>query len=590
MRTVRHILVTFGTIITVAVIIFGIGLWNFRTRALYTKEQAKMTLTDAAKAMKNGDPGKAGLYLASISDELRELNATFAVWGKFVPFLKNAITQLHEAQGLADASVDVAHDLDYLKREGAQLMLGGKGNEFIAALKRLKGNIEKIAPAAQKEQVYEALTVIDAATAWLDRETPHNLVILFQNPSEIRPGGGFLGSFAQLTLHKASMTGLEVQDIYDLDGQLTKNVIPPVPLQRLTTKWGARDANWFPDYPTSARKVMQFLEDSRIFRDRGIRFSGAIAINVNVLKDILEITGPMDIPQDDGSTMTVTADTFLAEVQNDVETKQNKGILKKTTPVLFAKLNVLDDAGKKALVAAIAKRFTNKDVMAYFSDPLLESFMQRMGAGGELYQTPADFSGGYLSVNLANIAGGKADAYTENSILVDETVNRDGTIVSTTRLTRTHRGDTRTERFYNVPNRTYIRFLTAPGTTLTKLEGGYDRTIKPVIDYAQAKYEIDPDLAGDIGKEVFPTWLDLDPGKTKIITATYARQSLLTFDAPETPYQFVFDKQSGVDGSLDITLHAPAGMVWKDSGSATFSYYTDNPPARVILDLTLVRK
>ncbi len=321
-----------------------------------------------------------------------------------------------------------------------------------------------------------------------------------------------------------------------------------------------------------------------------MRFSGAIAINVNILKDILEITGPLDIPQDDGSTMTVTADTFVAELQNDVETKQNKGIVKKATPALFAKLNTLDDTGKKALVAAIAQRFTNKDIMAYFTDPLLESFMQRSGAGGELYPTPADFSGSYLSISLANIAGGKTDAYTENSITINEIVSRDGTIADTVTLTRFHQGDTRPERFYNTPNRTYIRFLAAPGTTLTKLSGGYERDIKPVIDYARATYAVDPDLMGDMGKATFPTWLDLDPGATKTVTATYSRQSSLTFDGAETPYRFVFDKQSGVDGILDVTLHAPAGMVWKDSGSAMFSYYTDNPPARVILDLTLVRK
>ncbi len=238
MRTIKHILVACGAAITVVAIVFGIGLWNFRTRALYTKEKAKVTLTSAVEAMKNGDAGQAGLYFASIRDQLRDLNATFALWQRVVPFLENAATQLKDAQGLADASVNVARDLDYLKREGARLVLGGKGNEFIAALKRLKGNIEKIAPTANKEQVYAALTVIDAATAWLDQDTAQNVLILFQNPSEIRPAGGFLGSFAQLTLHKGSMTGLEVQDIYDLDGQLTKNVVPPVPLQRLTTKWG----------------------------------------------------------------------------------------------------------------------------------------------------------------------------------------------------------------------------------------------------------------------------------------------------------------------------------------------------------------
>ena len=589
MGTLRHILVACFLIALVIAGVFAIGLWNFRTRALYVKDHARMTLTDAADAMKAADPGRAGLYLSTIRDQVRELNATLGVWRRFVPFLDGAATKLTAAQGLADASVEVANDLDFLKRDGARLMLNRKGDEFLKALARLRENIAKIAPAANKEEAYAALAAIDAASSWLGQNDPQNVLVLFQNPSEIRPGGGFLGSFAHLTLDHASLTNLEVQDIYDPDGQMVKKIIPPVPLQRLTPNWGARDANWFPDYPASAKKVAQFLEDSRIFRDRNIRFSGAIAINVSVLKDILEITGPLDIPQPDGSVMTVSADTFLAELQNDVETKQSKGVLKQATPALFAKLDTLGDAEKKALAERVAGRFANKDVMAHFADPILESFVRRMGAAGELYPTPPDFAGGYLSVANANIAGGKADAYTAQSIALDETVNRDGTIADALTITRTHRGDTRTEPFYNVKNRTYVQILTVPGTELGSFEGGYSRDIKPTVDYAKAGYAIDPDLMGDPGKRIFPTWLDLDPGTAKTIVAKYARDAKLAFDAPETPYRFVFDKQSGVDGPFDLALHAPAGMLWKETGKGVFEYHTDNAPARIILDLTLTR-
>ena len=590
MRTLRHILIACALTGISLGIVFAVGLWNFRTRALYTKDHAKIVLTDAAGAMKDMDPGRAGLYLTTLKDQLRALNATLSLWRQFVPFLDGAAAQLHAAQGLADASVDVAQGLDYLKRNGARLILNGKGPEFIAALKRLHKNIAAVAPTADKEQVYAAQTAIDAAIAWLDAGDAQNVVILFQNPSEIRPGGGFLGSFAHITLNHASMTSLEVQDIYDPDGQMTQKIIPPVALQRLTPNWGARDANWFPDFPTSARKVMHFLEDSRIYRDRHVTFSGTIAINITLLRDILDITGPLEIPADDGTTMTLSADTFLADLQTDVETKQSKGILKQATPALFAKLDTLDESQKKRLVEAVAARFANKDIMAYFRDPALESFAKRMGAAGELYPTPPDFAGGYMSVADANIAGGKADAYTAQSIALDETVNRDGTVADALTVVRAHHGGERAEPFYRAMNRTYMQILAAPLSALSRIEGGYDRDIVPTLDYAKAGYATDPDLAGDPGKAIFATWLDLEPGATKTISASWTRNAGLSFDAPRTPYRFVFDKQSGVNGPLDVTLHAPAGMLWTDSGTDTFAYHADNPPARVTLDLTLMRR
>ncbi len=590
MRTLKHLFIAFVALATLAAVIFGIGLWNFRERALRTKGDMRVTAMKAAQAMKDMEPHRAGLYLAMIQGQLAQLNEALSLWRGFIPFLGSVADELHGAQGLANASVEIADDLDFLKRNGTQLILTGKGPEFIAALKRLRANIERVAPTANKEEVYAALSMIDASIAWLDARETQNILVLFQNPSEIRPGGGFLGSFAHLSLNHASLTSLEVQDIYDPDGQLVDKIIPPIPLQKLTTNWGARDANWFADYPTSARKVMRFLEASRIYRDRNMRFSGAIAINVNLIGDVLAITGPLEIPQADGTTLTLDAETFVAALQEDVETKQSKGIVKQATPALFAKLSSLDDEGKKALVTAIGKRIANKDVMAYFGNPVMEAYMQGLGAGGELYPTPERFPGSYLAVVYANIAGGKTDAYATQSLTLDETVHRDGTVVDRLTIERTNGGNVRTERWYNAMSRTYVQLMTAPRTTLTSLTGGYSRDIKPAIDYAKAGYVSDPDLAADGGKETFSTWIDIDPGQTKTISASYSRETGLTFDALETPYTFVFDKQSGIDGPLTATFHAPNGMVWKESGASTFTYATENPPARVSIPLTVIRR
>ncbi len=590
MRTLKHLLVAFCALAAILALVFGIGLWNFRARALSMKSEMRVTAGKAAQAMKDIEPHRAGLYLSMIQNQLGQLDAALSLWRGFVPFLGSVAEELRGAQGLANASAGIVHDLDFLKRNGAQLILTGKGPEFIAALTRLRANIELVAPTANKEEAYAALSMIDASIAWLDTAETQNVLILFQNPSEIRPGGGFLGSFAHLMLNRASLASLEVQDIYDPDGQLAEKVIPPLALQKLTTNWGARDANWFADYPTSARKVIRFLEASRIYRDRNMRFSGAIAINVNLIGDILRITGPLELPQEDGTMLTLDAETFVAALQEDVETQQNKGIVKQATPALFAKLSSLGDDGKKALVLAIGARIANKDVMAWFANPVITAYMQSLGAGGELYPTPERFPGSYLSVVYSNIAGGKTDAYATQSLTLEETLNRDGTVLDTLAIERTNGGNARTERWYNAMSRTYVQLLTAPGTALISLTGGYSRDIKPAIDYAKAGYSADPDLAADGGKATFSTWIDIDPGERKTITASYSRETSLSFDGEETPYSFVFDKQSGIDGAFTATFHAPQGMIWKESGTDTFAYATDNPPARVVIPLTVIRR
>jgi len=590
MRTVRHICIACALTFGGLGIIFAVGLWNLKVRADSAQIEARVRLARAEAALKDMEPGHAALYLELIRSELRGLNDTMGLWRRFIPFLSGTAATLEHATGLADLSVDIARDLDFVKREGAGLMLAGKGADFIAALSRLSTSIATVAPVAGTPHAYEAITMLDASIAWLRSTSPQHILIMFQNPSEIRPGGGFLGSFAHLTLYQGSITGLEVQDIYDLDGQMVQKIIPPVALQRLTPTWGARDANWFADFPASARKVTQFLEDSRIFRDRGIHFSGVIAINVNLIRDILAITGPLTIPQDDGGEMIVTADTFLADVQKEVETAQNKGVVKQATPALFEKIGALDSAGKKQLALAVGARFARKDIMAYFDNLIIESFVKGLGAAGDLYPVSETFPGSYLSVSVANIAGGKTDMNITQSISLDETVNRDGTILSTLAIVRAHPATDRPESWYRATNRAFVRIFTAPRTEKLSLSGGYARTIAPVVDYATLKYSRDADLVAEEARPAISTWLDVAPGETKTITATYRRQSPLSFDAPETPYLFVFDRQSGIEGPFDITLHAPAGMIWKDSGMNTFSYRVDDPPARIIIPLTIVRE
>ena len=52
-------------------------------------------------------------------------------------------------------------------------------------------------------------------------------------------------------------------------------------------------------------------------------------------------------------------------------------------------------------------------------------------------------------------------------------------------------------------------------------------------------------------------------------------------------FRFVFDKQSGSDTNLLVKISAPLGYLWEESDSSTYTYETDNPSKRVIVDLTL---
>ena len=355
MRIIRTILTIFLLVIITISAIFLVGFLNFKKGALYSKNKIISNAGAASDALKNLETKQARYSLQIVQKEIDLWLNKAGIFTRFIPQLKSIPQTIEKYSDLMASSIILTEKIDFLKNNGVQLVLQQKGGELISTLKDLQTEINKIADVAVNDRVYVAKAFLSATINWLASEEPQHFIVLFQNSSEIRPGGGFLGSFAQLTLKNGGLAHLEVNDIYDLDGQLTIKIEPPKALQSITTNWGARDANWFLDFPTSARKVIKFLEASRIFQDRNLRFSGMIAINDKVVVDLMRVIGPIE---------NLTAENFLAEVQKEVETDASKNVLKEITPVIFERLNKLSgDRQKKQLLEIFANRFKHKDIM-----------------------------------------------------------------------------------------------------------------------------------------------------------------------------------------------------------------------------------
>jgi len=148
-------------------------------------------------------------------------------------------------------------------------------------------------------------------------------LLVFQNNTELRATGGFIGSFAEIQITDGAVSKLLVPGggSYDLQGQLKRTIIAPKPLQLLRERWEFQDANWFPDYPTSARTIMELYEASG-----GPTMDGVIAVNATYIADLLNLLGPVDLTDEYGRV--ITKENFLEETQKIVEleydTEENK--------------------------------------------------------------------------------------------------------------------------------------------------------------------------------------------------------------------------------------------------------------------------
>jgi hypothetical protein len=631
------------------IIVISMNLKTIKSTVTESSGQIISNFTSSANALKDFEPDTAVNLLEQNSQSLAGINnlvqkgagqSFLESIGNFVPIVKNAFGFVSQVTNLNIVFLELANNIQNLETSGFKYFQSD-GQKLIALLENIHNLIQKVNSQTQEiknntsnlknlsaffdkmdqdisdqylkysSELYNWDNVLVSLTGILSPPTDRHLLVFFQNPSEIRPGGGFIGSYADVTVSNGQMKQMDVRDIYDPDGQLDLKVIPPAQLQTVTNNWGARDANWFFDFPTSAKNVINFMEASKMYSEKNVTFDGAIALNINVVKTLIGITGPIELTD---YKLTIDKDNLLYEIQRSVEAGadkyagQPKKILKVLAPILLQKLNDISPSDQKNLFDQIKSHIAKKDVMFYAKDQNLSGFLSTSDLDGSVYDLPNGFWGSYLAVVNANVAGGKSDAFVDEKIIANLDIDTSGNTFTNLRVTRTHNGNLEKDPWWKEPNKDFIKILTEPNSSLVSVTGNDVKPKYQTMDYQNSNYTVNPDLAAmeksevlntayktwsgnEFGKNSFATWLMLKAGETKNLDMRYQT----TYDNPtvfgsDQTYTFIFERQAGVKNSLDVTINAPFRYYWAESKSSAFSYKNDDPDKRIILTLTLKKQ
>ncbi len=382
-------------------------------------------------------------------------------------------------------------------------------------------------------------------------------LLMFQNNDELRGTGGFLGSFAVADVDQGKLKNLQVHGIYDPDGQLLDKVSPPSPLKLITPRWFMRDANWYPDFPTSAQKVLDFYE-----RSDGPSADGAISFTPTIIQNLLTITGPVTVPE---QHVTVDAENFLkttqykVEIDYDKELNQPKKFLGDMLPHLVQKLTSLPKEKWLSVLSVLTDSMSQKQILVYIRDATAEQQVIDAGLGGEIKNVPLD----YLSIVNNNVFGNKTDLLIHESVQHNVTIESDGTVISEVTVTREHTG---TDAWPSGRNRDFITVLVPKNSELLSYTGfdtleSKDQPLpcetcvsdplvesveggKPFQNTGVTTYQ-------EFGKTVFAGWQYLEPGAIKTYTLRYRLPFKVTtnFFHPAASYSLYVQKQSGSMGS-----------------------------------------
>ena len=423
-----------------------------------------------------------------------------------------------------------------------------KFQSSISAIQQQSLQIEKLF-----EQTFSSLDVL---LAFLGHQSEKNYLLIFQNSSELRATGGFIGTYGLIQINKGNVKDLFIEGIYNPDGQLSINVVPPRPLQYITPDWGTRDSNWFFDFPTSAEKAAWFYEQTG-----GINTDGVIAITPRVVEKLLMITGAIDMPE---YNLKLTADNFLELVQQEVEVDYDKSlnrpkqILADFAPRLIEKLKLSDN--NIAILNVLFESLNNKDIQIYSKDSIVQDFIADREWSGEVKNT--DKYEDYLAVVISNLGGWKTDKYTQTEVDTSTTITGEGEILRSVIISRKHDGGHTPYIWYNKPNYGYIRVYAPLGSELISAEGFSSEPNYINTDYKKEGYINDflvstqelntrkdvasgTDIFEESGKTVFGNWLHIPAGQRKLVKLTYKLPFRVIQNTEN--YTITIQKQSGID-------------------------------------------
>jgi len=464
--------------------------------------------------------------------------------------------------------------------------LQGSLDTITAKLNDVNNNLNKIRPEAiptdkielfQKIKQYCQLLGNDMSelnslsSSFLEILGTDNLrryLVVFQNTNEIRPTGGFMGSFALVDIDRGQIKNIEIPGggTYDMQGSLLRKIVSPYPLHLVNSLWQMQDANWYPDFPASAQKTKWFYEESG-----GPTVDGVIAINSSIIPRLLSVTGPITMPD---YNITLNSDNFIEETQKNIQLNKTsakpKQLLSDLAPILLGKMFQLNNEELVNLLTTLKQSLAEKEIQMYFSNSAVEEKILSYNWGGEIKETSRD----YLGIVNTNIRGGKTDGVIKQDVSLSSKINSAGEIENTLKITRTHGGNL-DDFFTRESNIDYLRVYVPVGSQLVSAEGFSqipadkfelpDETWQEDSSLAeiQGKIYIDPNsqtqINNEFGKTVFGNWLQVDPGESKTVTLVYT-----------LPFQINFDRNNGLFGDKKTIFYSL--FIQKQSGVQDQSY------------------
>lgn len=264
-------------------------------------------------------------------------------------------------------------------------------------------------------------------------------LLLAQNEDELRSTGGFISSAGVLTVENGRIVTLELADAYRVDDFTKPYADPPSQLYDLMglELFVFRDANFWPDFPTSAEQSMALYS----YGTGTPPLDGTIAINQQFLQTLIKITGPLPISELD---TTVTNENILEVIRASYGSEDERWFANRKNFIGYiaaaVQTKLLSDFSQidpMTLASETVRAAQQKEIQLYMLDPQVNNVLNEIGWDGRLEATS---NSDFLLVADQNMGFNKANLFVEKAIEYRVTVQEDFTAVADLTITYQHSG------------------------------------------------------------------------------------------------------------------------------------------------------
>ncbi|RJR14796.1 DUF4012 domain-containing protein [Candidatus Microgenomates bacterium] len=398
----------------------------------------------------------------------------------------------------------------------------------------------------------DSASILPEALGLYEEQT---FLLLFQNNMELRPTGGFIGSFGLLTLSDGQLKNFQVEDIYTADGALAGHVEPPEPIKAYLEQehWYMRDSNWDPDFSESAARAAWFLD-----KELGVSVDGVIAVDLDFAKSLLNVTGPVTL---EDYNQEISADNLFEVAHASISenffpgSTNKRDLLGSLGRKLLAVLLEGEDIHQTQLAAALFQGLAQKHALLYFTSPQAQNVVELLGWGGRIKQEncgSACFSDLSMVVD-ANLAVNKSNYYISRDIEDDVRIEDSGVITHTLQINYVNESASATDAIGGT-YKNYLRVLVPKeahvvegyvGAQALTLENAPIASASTLIATPTEQYQ---ELA---------VWFEVRPQASEQVRLTYVIEP----SAPFSQYRYQIYKQPGIETN-DVLLEISYPQAW----------------------------